>query len=358
MPKLQRAPLIDAIKTLAAQLIVLHHLAWYGPMSDVSANLSPWLGHWQGWLAEYGRYAVAAFLTVGGYLAAQNLSPRRLPPDRPPWFLILQRYARLVGPYALALVLAMVSTSIARRWMTHDSIGATPDIGQFIAHLFLLHDLLDYEALSAGIWYIAIDFQLYALLVMLLWGATKFGRRLASADFLAPLFVAMTALASLLFFNRLPGWDDTALYFFGAYALGVGSRWAVEAARPHLGFLIIATIGIAALSFDFRPRIAVALVVALSLGLAQLHLRLTGGSTLSALSRTSYALFLVHFPICLLVSTAFNHLAPHDPYWNALGVLVAWFASNIVAFIFYRYIEVRLTPLLSGLLTRGQAKAA
>jgi len=34
-------PLVDLIKAVAAQLIVLHHLAWYGPMSDTAASLSP-----------------------------------------------------------------------------------------------------------------------------------------------------------------------------------------------------------------------------------------------------------------------------------------------------------------------------
>ncbi|MDP3037637.1 MAG: acyltransferase family protein, partial [Rhodocyclaceae bacterium] len=97
--------MIDTIKVVAAQLIVLHHLAWFGPMSDVAASASPLFGSWQGWLAEYGRYAVAAFLAVAGYLAAQSLSPRGLPPDRSPLSLITQRYLRLAGPYAVALLL-------------------------------------------------------------------------------------------------------------------------------------------------------------------------------------------------------------------------------------------------------------
>ncbi|MBA3034602.1 MAG: acyltransferase family protein [Gammaproteobacteria bacterium] len=351
-----RVPLIDTIKAVAAQLIVLHHLAWFGPMSDVAATASPLLSAGQSWLAEYGRYAVAAFLAVAGYLAAQSLSPRGLPLDRSPFSLIIQRYLRLVGPYAVALLLAMVSAALARQLMVHDSIGAAPDLGQFFAHLFLLHDLLDFEALSAGVWYIAIDFQLYALMVALMWIAARLQRRTASptgissghADFVGPLLIAMVAFASLFFFNQRDAWDATALYFFGAYALGVGSSWAVQSARPYWFLSLVALIGMATLMFDFRPRIAVALVVALTLGLAHLHMRssMNNGSTvLASLSRTSYALFLVHFPVCLLINAAFHHLAPHNPMLNALGIVVAWGASNLAAILFYRHIEVRLSVL-------------
>lgn len=353
-----RIPLIDAIKVVAAQLIVLHHLAWYGPMSDTAAALAPWLANGQIWLADYGRYAVAAFLAIGGYLAATVLSPRGLPLDKSPQCLITQRYVRLVGPYAVALLLAILSAAWARKWMVHDSIGAVPDLWQVLSHLLLLHDLFDYEALSAGVWYVAIDFQLFALFVLLLWGARLCGHRRASAEFFAPLLVALLALASLFHFNRDAAWDDTALYFFGTYALGIGSCWSVRSARPYHGLLAIVLLGALALAIDFRPRLAVALCVALALGLAQLHLRITGLRPLASLGRTSYALFLVHFPVCLVVNAAVQRFAPAEPLWNGLGLLLAWGASNVAAVLFYRHVEVRLAnwrPSLPLCLTARQS---
>ena len=38
---MKRLPFIDALKALASQLIVLHHLAFYGPMSDYARSLAP-----------------------------------------------------------------------------------------------------------------------------------------------------------------------------------------------------------------------------------------------------------------------------------------------------------------------------
>lgn len=342
-----RIPLVDAIKAVAAQLIVLHHLAWYGPMSDMAAYHSSALDALLDWLATHGRYAVAAFLAMSGFLAAQALSPRGLPAGKSPVCLILQRYARLAGPYAIALLLAVASAALARRWMAHDSIGAPPELGQFLAHLLLLHDLLDYEALSAGAWYIAIDFQLYALLVGLLWLAGKPDRRAAGADFHGALLVGIAALASLFVFNRDEDWDATALYFFGAYALGVGAGWSTRAARPRGVLFALAAVGFAALLVDFRPRIAVALAVALMLGIAHLHLRAQGSRLLTVMGNSSYALFLVHFPVCLLVNAAFHRMAPNDPDLNALGLLVAWSASNAAALLFHRHVEIPLTQRLN-----------
>ncbi len=91
--------------------------------------------------------------------------------------------------------------------MTIDSIPAAPHVAQFIAHLLVaFHNILDVDALSAGVWYIAIDLQLFALLVIVLWiaraawaGASPWGHGAGGG----------LAVASLFWFNRdarLPGY--------------------------------------------------------------------------------------------------------------------------------------------------------
>ena len=182
----------------------------------------------------------------------------------------------------------------------------------------------------------------------LLWIAGAVPRDTAAHNFIGPLLVSCAALVSLFFFNQRDAWDATALYFFGAYALGVGSGWAVQSAQPYRYLLLVALVGAGALLFEFRPRIAVALLVSLALGLAHLnriHLWHGGARVLSSLGNMSYALFLVHFPVCLLVNAVFHRLAPHDPLLNAFGILLAWGASNLAALWFYRHVELRLSAL-------------
>jgi peptidoglycan/LPS O-acetylase OafA/YrhL len=58
---------IDALKGLAWTLIIWHHLAAYGPMSDVVQLAAPGV---IGWLYHYARMAVQVFLVVGSFLFA------------------------------------------------------------------------------------------------------------------------------------------------------------------------------------------------------------------------------------------------------------------------------------------------
>lgn len=338
-----RSLVVDAIKAGAAQIIVLHHLAWYGPMSDVAAGLAAPVADALAGLANHGRYAVAAFIVVAGYLAAAGLRAEGFQTGVRPHALIWRRYLRLVGPFAVALVLAMLAGVWARAWMDHPSVGAPPEIGQFLAHLLLLHGPLGYESLSAGAWYVAIDFQLYALLVLLSWIAARFGRRPAGADFATVAFALPLALASLLYFNRDARWDDTALYFFGLYALGAGVAWAERNGRSLrlLGLFLLA--GACALALDFRPRLAVGLGIALLLWVSWSPRR-TESAWLARCGDASYALFLVHFPVCLVVNAAMQRIAPDDAALNLAGIGAAWLASNLVAFGFRAFVE---KPLLS-----------
>ena len=76
-------------------------------------------------------------------------------------------------------------------------------------------------------------------------------------------------LASLFFFNRDEGWDNWALYFFGAYGMGAAAFWAGNARRPGWLLGLLAGVGLLALAFEFPERLALALTLALPLGLLQ-----------------------------------------------------------------------------------------
>ena len=74
-----RLAFVDALKAVASQFIVLHHLAFYGPMSDVANDLAPALFSW---LSQNARLAVQVFLVIGGFLAAQGAGAERPPAGR------------------------------------------------------------------------------------------------------------------------------------------------------------------------------------------------------------------------------------------------------------------------------------
>lgn len=319
---------VDIVKVIASQLVVLHHLAFYGPLSDALFKLAPEL---VSWMYDYARMAVQAFLVVGGFLAARSLAPQgKLILDQPVSYLA-RRYARLVFPFAVALLLAMLAAWVARTLTDMEFVPDRPRLKQLLAHLFLLHNVLDVDALSAGVWYVAIDFQLSALFLLLLWLARK-------SEIMTVVAVASLGVAALFFFNRDANWDVWAVYFFGSYALGVAAFWASRANMLWLGVIVLAVA--LAMLVDYRLRILVALAVALFLALAQRGLfRLPHKAVIPYLSRTSYSLFLVHFAVLVLANAIFERYFGDTPWMAVMLALTAWATSMAAADLFYRRVE-------------------
>ena len=331
---------IDALKLIGAQLIVLHHFAAYGPLADVVSQAAPGLMRW---LYDYARMAVQVFLVIGGFLAVQGLT-RVAQGDAGALMRVLaRRYLRLVLPFLAALLLAVACAALARPWLNADFIPAAPTWGQALAHALLLHGVLGVDALSAGVWYVAIDFQLFALLALLLWAGQRGGPRWPALALVLGLTVA-----SLFHFNRDAGLDNWALYFFGAYGLGTAAFWAGRSRQPLPGLALLMALGLLALFIDYRTRIALALAVALLLGLAQWR-GVTGASLpawlarpVHTLGRTSYALFLLHFPLLLLANALFAGLGLSGAGTAAALLLLTWVASMGLALGFERWVEAPL----------------
>ena len=339
-----RLAFIDALKALASQLIVVHHLAFYGPMSDYALPLAPNLIPW---LYDYARIAVQAFLVMGGFLAAQALARDGRLTDKPILKLIWRRYLKLAPPYLGALLLAIASAAIASSLIVHESIPEPATLARFVAHLFLLQGILGFDGLSAGVWYVAIDFQLYALLLLTLWVAR---RAFPQTPLAGRVLVTALMLASLFYFNRDGGLDNWAIYFFGSYGLGATVYWNVQRGNAPAWLALIVALVVAALLIDFRLRIAVALCVAIALGLARYSGFIESwprSKFVAWLGQISYSVFLVHYPICLMVNTLFERFVPHTPAIQLFGMVVAWIASVGIGALFYRHVEYRAQRLLA-----------
>ena len=345
---------IDALKCAAAQLIVLHHFALYGPLSQGLAQAAPELAQW---LQQYALMAVHVFLAMGGFLAARSLSTQG--PGRPWLSSVAERYARLMPPFALALLLAVACSALARPWVSDDFVPAAPTGWQILAHLGLVQDIADVESLSAGVWYVAMDFQLYALLALLLRSGPRLG---------LVLVLALMA-ASLLVFNRHPELDEWALYFMGSYGLGALAWRASRSPHAKLWLAALALLGLAALALDFRERLLLALATALALGLWERRTRTVSHATASRWRQalragmaqqgaSSFALFLLHFPV-LLLANAFYSTQTEQSATDAMAVLLAaWLVSVLGAMAFHRWIEQPLNRQLrpwTARLDKGQS---
>ncbi|MEY2952470.1 MAG: hypothetical protein RLZZ401_557 [Pseudomonadota bacterium] len=348
-PAAQRLAWADALKGLACIAIVWHHLSVYGPMVDVAYPLAPRLVDW---LYGYGRMAVQVFLVLAGYLAAASLAPLGAADFDRPWGHIGRRYRRLAGPYLVALTAAVLAAWVARLGPHPASVPAAATLAQALAHMLLLQSLLDADSLSAGVWYIAIDLQLYALTV----GGLHLSRCLAQRWQIPPSWLSLGLLSALMavslgYFNLDTRWDTTALYFAGSYGMGVLAYWGgSELPTPWrkacLAVLVLS--GVVGLTWAFRERIMLAWAVALVLALLARRASLVGlrypvAAPLLSLGRMSYSVFLIHYPICLLVNAGMGRWWPDQPAVNALGWAVAFVLSLLAARLMHRFVESQPT---------------
>jgi peptidoglycan/LPS O-acetylase OafA/YrhL len=306
---LPRQPFVDLAKGLAAIMIMLHHFSLYGPVAQALKETWPWLSQV---LSQYGRYGVQVFLVLGGYLAAQSLMRQRAGPRQAWLTLVLRRWWRLAAPFMAAVCLTLLAHAVTAfalpELLPQEVTGA-----QLLAHAALLHDVLGMEALTVGAWYVAIDWQLYALLSLLLLA----GPASSNAGWRwVPVFVLATL--SLGLFNRDAGWDHLGLYFFGSYGLGVACAWmsthdpGSRVWRVAAGLMLAVTVG--ALLLDFRERLVCAALTAACLLVLQVRPgtnRGDGGRVMQLMGEWSYALFLVHFAASLLGNAWYLHLGVH-----------------------------------------------
>ena len=341
--------LIDFLKVFAALLIILHHLSSYGQLAEDARQFLPGV---MTWLFEYGRYAVQIFLVMGGYLAAQSLtraSDIRNP--RTALKLIFNRYLRLFAPYVVALLITILCAWVARFWVQDEFVGESETLGQFLAHLFFLQGILGLDSISAGAWYVAIDWQLYAVLAIMLGMFPGF----RSLIWVCTILV----VASLLYFNRLSHYENYFIYFIGSYGLGVLAQLAKNYSDPIVNrlakiFIIIIGLVILVSSFDHLwIRNILAYFVAITLIIwggrayknekhAKMH-----NLVFSILwgSRRSYCAFLLHFSFILIANTIYiaSGLSLHNNGLIAIEFMLATLAvSWIAANYLYRLAELPL----------------
>ncbi|MBI5509515.1 MAG: acyltransferase [Deltaproteobacteria bacterium] len=339
----QRLPFIDLVRALASHAIVWHHLAFYGPLSDTAYPLLPGVIDF---LYAYARMAVQIFFVIGGFFTARALAGVARLDLRILGKLIALRYRRVGFPYLAALWVAILANTLADRWMDHESISAAPSLDQLLAHVVFLQDLLGYEHLTAGIWYIAVDFQLVILTLVLgaLCGQALRLRPAAPVDqgfVLCAITMAGLALASLFFFNRDARYDSLAVYFFAAYFLGMVLYWSLQEKVSSTALFayagLVALVGL----FDGRPRLLVAVGTAVVIYIAARRgfwERWPNSRLSSYMGRISYSLFLVHFPVCLVIN-AFLSRFTLSPGAALAGMVAAYLVSVGVGALFYRVVE-------------------
>ncbi len=333
---------LDALRAFASVVILWHHFALYPPLS---VQATPLLGGLVHWFHEYAR-STQVFFVVGGYVMARTMSGRSWD-SLAVWKFVARRYCRLGIPYLAAIVLAMAACAFGQGWLPDAVVGGAPTFPQVLAHVFFLQEPLGFDHLSAGIWFVCINFQLGIIHVAALWLRDLLTRRMklpvGSPWVDVPLIAGwLISLFSLFLFHDQPGADSWAPYFYPYFFLGVLIHRAMMNRRSEVMFWVYLAVMVTVMCHDWRWRLASALMVGLMLFLADK----TGFATrwprarwVSRLGRVSYSLFLVHFPVLVIVSSVWARLGWTSPAAAVTGLFVAFAASVGTAFVFHRWVE-------------------
>ena len=353
-----RSFLIDAIKATGCLLIVLHHLAFYGPMSDVLA--AAWPGG-VAWFHDHGRLAVQFFLVCAGFLTAGSLAKHESLGLSEALKLAWQRYLRLAIPLLAALSFTVLVSEWVRPDFAHASLSAPPDWGQALAHIALMQHVLGLEALSAGIWYVAIDLQLYAMALLCLvvvkaWPPANKENPSANGTDAKPWLLWLGLVcASLWWWNLDADLDDWGVYFWGSYGLGLlawearrqGGLGTADAQTRAWGWAVLMLL-LGSVAWWLEPRVRIAVAWGLAVLLmavpeswfrGEAIWRSRWGHALQWLAGVSYSVFLIHFGVSLAVNAAVTAHWPDALWANALGVLASVLLSLISGGLLYRWVE-------------------
>jgi peptidoglycan/LPS O-acetylase OafA/YrhL len=134
-------------------------------------------------------------------------------------------------------------------------------------------------------------------------------------------------------------------------------QWSSGLTRKYAWLAILFGALVVALMMEWRSRLLVAMVTALILG-AGLHLKPIFHAhvhgLLSTLGRISYSVFLIHYPVVLMVGTVVTYLWAGDVLANAVGLVVAWLLTLWCGSVLYQRVE---RPRFAATLERPAASS-
>ena len=327
---------IDLLKSLTVQIIILHHLSNYGEISYSARELWPTFFEW---LGNYGRFAVQVFLVMGGYLAIKNISSQVS--SKGIGVTVFNRYLRLVPTYFTAILITILCASIARYFNYQLYMGQPETIWQVLSHLFLLQQILGFESISLGVWYVAIDWQLYVFFAVIFFLLKSFKWSI--------LLLSIFMLAAFSYFSQRVEYEDYFIYFIGVYGLGMIAFLCDDNLHKptkivaRILFISFGVIIFSSVFFDLNIKNILAYAIAsLLIWRGKRPYKASSmkwAKYLIWISQRSYCAFLMHFSLILLGNTVYFLLDLHNSKIAVFMMVMIMISSWIAAHFLYQRIE-------------------
>ncbi len=306
---------LDALRGIAAMMVVLFHFTWrFGEQYPNAPTL--------GWGLPWGKYGVELFFAVSGFVIFMTLENTRTASD-----FIVSRFSRLFPAYWSAILLTIGITSIAGMWQMIPSLRDT------FANFTMLQGYAYIESIDPVYWSLTVELSFY--IVMLgLWRLKLLDRIewvLAGWIAIKWLFWLVPALPSRLGFLLIQEYIPFFAIGILAYRVRSGERtWGQQVAVLVWAFVSVLVIDPPAEKIVY---VAVAIVTALLTRPGALAF-LVNPVTLW-LGAISYPLYLLHNNIGFAVMLRLGEAGLPAP----LLVIAATLLALTLATLVNRFIE-------------------
>lgn len=344
-----RFAFVDGLRGIAALGIVIFHIWWYEPQPQPAIETV----HWTVDAAVMQtRGGVQVLLVISGFVIAFTL--------RHVWFtlseanlFLARRVVRLVPAYWTAIAIVLLVDAFCRGPARLPSpFEGTPTIFRTAAHMAFLQDLTGQEAIGAGMWTLCIEMQFY-IVAILGWGLAQrlFPRPVEGEPrpSALALFLVFTppALISLFYWRLLDSTTAWVTHFLWMFFLGMVTWWTLDRSLPSPVFALVVAIAVVELVFNVEWRnyngmaLGTAVAIYVAGRLDRLHVWLNWPS-LQYLGRVSYSLYLIHYPVCHLVTAIGWKMCNNLPTpLQAVMILISAIpASLLAAHVLYRFVEL------------------
>lgn len=339
---------IDGLRGIAALGIVVFHLWWYepAPYPVFGSEATP---------ADVAflkiRASVQILLVISGFVIAYTLRRTWVTPTEMYWF-IGRRLVRLVPCYWVTIATVLLIDIACRHfWELSTPTDSPPTMARVAAHMTFLQDVFGLESLSAGMWTLCIEMQFY-FVAILGWGLAQrcFPRpdkndpRPSSWALLAAF--APVAIFSLYHWRNQPETEIWVIHFLWMFFIGMATWWTIDRTIPLMFFVGLILIALRNLYVDaeWRYENSVALFTAISIFVAGRLDRLNAWLNippLQFLGKISYSLYLIHFPICHVLTSAGWRWCQDSPtpFQAACILLTSLVCSIVGGYVLYVLVE-------------------
>ncbi len=346
----QRFGMIDGLRGVAAIGVVIHHIIWFTPWNTFGSEAAT---EWVYRVGYWGKCGVPIFFVISGFVIAHSLRKAVVTPAFVGKF-FLRRSIRLDPPYWCAMATAILISFACMHFWAIEAPNGLPTLGQLVAHVFYLQNILGYENISVGFWTLCIEIQFYMLFVVMLGAAQYLSRRYssfnqhvltcpntASASALIAVF-APVMLASLFTFTYFEQLDDWFLRYYCLFCLGA----CLSACRNGMLPKAIAWVALALFAvrvgIEYQRGVASGLAVGLVITIADYRNCLNTwlmSRTWQYLGKISYSLYLVHYPVAHLVMHFGKLFTGNDVMFIYVWMSVSLVASIAAAAVLFGVIE-------------------